>query len=87
MDGSRLHLARSVLPEILEPLRRQLGVAYCVHDVLVPEVMLERSRVTSIVGELVAAGMAKHVRMYWEMKLGTDRQSGKQLSKPRRRQT
>ena len=78
-------LRRSVLPEVLEPFRRQLGVAYCMHDVLVPEVVLESPRVTPIVGQLVATGMAKHVWMHWELKLGSDRQTRKQLSKPRRR--
>ena len=76
---------RLVLPEVLEPLRRQLGVAYGVHDILVPEVMLEGSRVTPIVGELVAARVPEHMWMYWELKLGSDCQTRKQLSKARRR--
>jgi hypothetical protein len=36
---------RSVIPEILEPLRRELGVADGVHDVLVAEIVLQGARV------------------------------------------
>ena len=38
-------------------------------NVLVPEIVLERPRVLTIVGELKPAGMAQHVRMDWERHL------------------
>jgi hypothetical protein len=51
-------LARAlVLPKILEPLGRQLGVSNRVLDIFVPEVMLERPRVVPVVGELEPAGV------------------------------
>jgi hypothetical protein len=39
-------------------------------NVLVPEVVLERSRVVAIVGELEPTGVAKHVGMDREWHLG-----------------
>jgi hypothetical protein len=48
----------SVTPEILEPGRRQLGVAHSMLDVLVPEVGLQRAGVVTIVRELEPAGVA-----------------------------
>src|SRR5690349_11215365 len=59
-----------VLPEILEPLRGQLGVARRVLDVAMAEPLLNGSRVVPIVGELKAAGVAQHVRMDREGELG-----------------
>ncbi len=56
----------SIPPEILEPLRRKLGVSHRVLDVLVPEVVLQRASIVSLVGELVATGMAQHVGMDWK---------------------
>jgi hypothetical protein len=50
-------------PEILEPVRAQLGVTHRVLDVLVAEVVLQRAGIVSVVGKLEAAGMAKHVWM------------------------
>lgn len=38
-------------------------------DVLVPEVVLDRSGVVAIIGELVAAGVSEHVRMDRESQL------------------
>jgi hypothetical protein len=32
----------------------------------VPQVMLHGSRIVPVVSEFVAAGMAKHVGMYWK---------------------
>jgi hypothetical protein len=49
--------------KILEPLRTQLGVAHRVRDIPVPEVLLDRARVVTLVRELVAGGVAQHVRM------------------------
>ena len=61
---------QSVLPEASEPVWRQLGVAHGVLDVLVAEVMLQRSRIDTLVCQLEAAGMAQHVRMYAKPHLG-----------------
>src|SRR6476619_6147749 len=66
---------RSVLPEALETIRRQLRVAHGVHDVLVAEVMLEGPRIPPVIGEFVSAGMPEHVRMDRELELGSDCQT------------
>ena len=60
---------RSVLPEILEPIRRHLGVSNRVHDIFVAHVMLERPGIMPIVGKLIAGGMPKHVGVDREWKL------------------
>jgi hypothetical protein len=59
----------SILPEILEPIRRHLGVSNRVHDIFVPHVVLEGSGVVPVVGELIAGGVPEHVRMdrEWEL--------------------
>jgi len=44
-------------PEILEAIDCQLGVADGVLDILVTQVVLQRSRVVAIVGQPVAAGV------------------------------
>jgi hypothetical protein len=59
----------SILPKRFEALWRQLGVADRALNVFVPEIVLNRSRVLSIVRELVPAGMSKHVEMHWKWKL------------------
>ena len=59
----------SVLPEILEPVRRHLRVSNRVHDIFVTHVVLERPGIMPIVGELVAGGMPEHVRVNWEWEL------------------
>ena len=60
----------SVPPKVLEPVRRHFGVPDRVLNVLVPEVVLERSRVVAIVGEFEPTGMAKHVWVDREWHLG-----------------
>src|SRR5262245_57500536 len=57
-------------PEVLEPIRRQLGVAHGVLDVLVPQPSLQCPRVVAGVGQSIAAAVAPHVRMYPELHLG-----------------
>jgi hypothetical protein len=52
-----------ILPEVLEPFRRELGVSDGVLNVLVPQIVLKRPRVLTIIGELKPAGVAQHVRM------------------------
>jgi hypothetical protein len=61
-DGGMFPLA----PEVLEPIRRQLGVAHRVLDVLVAETVLQGSGIVPVVGELIAARMPQHVRMQLE---------------------
>ena len=53
--------ARSALPEIVEPGRRQLGVPHRVLDRPVPKPILNSAGVVAVVGELEAAGMPEHV--------------------------
>jgi hypothetical protein len=62
-------MLRSVSPEVLEPIRRQFGVADGVHDVLVPEIMLEGPCIPSVISQLVTAGIPKHGRMHRELNL------------------
>src|SRR3954451_12693559 len=59
-----------VLPEILEPLRGQLGVPCGVLDVAMAQPLLNGAGVAPIVGELKAAGVAQHVRVDREGELG-----------------
>ena len=58
-----------VLPEILEPLRGQLGVPCRVLDVAMAQPFLNGSCVVPIVGQLKAASVAQHVRVHGEGKL------------------
>jgi hypothetical protein len=48
-------------PKILESVGRHFGVSDGVLDVLVPEVVLQGSRIVTIIGELEPTGMAQHV--------------------------
>src|SRR5664280_2961578 len=50
-----------ITPEILETCGRKLGIAHCVLDVLVPEIILDRSCVVTIACQLEAGCMAQHV--------------------------
>ncbi len=69
-----------VLPEVLEPVGAQLRVPDRVLDVLVAHVMLNGSSVLSIVGELVARRVAKHMRMNKETNPGILASSSEHLS-------
>src|SRR5262245_27163164 len=60
----------SVLPKVLEAIRRHFGVPDRVLDVLVPEVVLQGPRVVAIIGQLEPTGMAKHMRVDREWHLG-----------------
>ena len=51
-------LADDLAPEVLEPIRRQLGIAHGVLNVLVPEICLEGASIVAFVGQGEAAGMA-----------------------------
>ena len=59
-------------PKVLEPRRRQLGVAHRVLDIFVSEVGLERSRIVAPVRQGVAAGVAQHVRVNLKAELCLD---------------
>jgi hypothetical protein len=53
----------SILPEVLKPIRRQLGVSHRVLDVLVPEIVLQRAGIDALVRQLETAGVSEHVWM------------------------
>ena len=59
-----------IAPEIFEPICRQFGVAGGMLNVAVPQIMLDRPRVLAVVGQLVAGGVAQHVRMDGELDAG-----------------
>ena len=72
--GARAGAGRDLPPEVFEPIRGQLGVAYRVLDVLVPEVGLQSARIVPGIGQRIAAAMAQHVRMdrKWHLRPGPD---------------
>jgi hypothetical protein len=57
-------------PEILEPGRRQFGVADGMLDVPVAEIGLQRPRVVALIGERIPAGVPQHMRMRLVGELG-----------------
>src|SRR6516165_2392485 len=52
-----------VRPEVLEPMRRQLGVAHRVLDVLVTEVRLQRLGVVASIGQGITTLSCPHTSM------------------------
>jgi hypothetical protein len=60
----------SVAPKILEPHRRQFGIAHCMLDVSVAEVSLQCPGVVPPVCKCVTAGVSEHMRMGLQAKLG-----------------
>ena len=72
----------SILPEILEPRRRQLGVAHRVLDVLVPKVGLKRTRIVPLGGKREATGMAQHVRVRLETEVRLSSRTPHHARKP-----
>jgi len=74
----------SALPEILEPRRRQLGIAHRMLDVPMPQVSLESSGIMPFVGQREPAGVPQHVRMSLEAQLGLDPGTFHKLGKPAR---
>src|SRR5262245_41098299 len=60
----------SVPPKVLGPVGRQFGIPDRVLNVLMPKVVLQGPRVVAIVGELEATGVAKHVWVDREWRLG-----------------
>jgi hypothetical protein len=65
-----IYADHSIFPKVSESLGRKLSISDSVLDILVPEIVLPRPRILSIVGELESACMAEHVRMYAEWHLG-----------------
>jgi hypothetical protein len=57
------YIQDSVLPKILEPIRRHFSISHGVLNVSVAHVVLEGSSVMSVIGELVARGVPEHVGM------------------------
>lgn len=55
--------ATSILPKAVKSGWRQLGVAHCVLDVLVPEIVLNGARIVSRVRKFEADPVAQHVRV------------------------
>src|SRR5580704_6327591 len=53
--------ASLVPPKVLEPIWRHFSISHCVLDISVAHVVLEGSSVMSVIGELVAGGVPKHV--------------------------
>jgi hypothetical protein len=51
----------SVLPKPFEPIRSQRRVAHRRGDGAVAQIMLDRSDVLAVIGQLVAAAMTEHV--------------------------
>jgi hypothetical protein len=51
-------------PEVTEAVEGKLGVANGVLNILVPEIVLQRSGVVAIIGELEAASVPQHVGMH-----------------------
>ena len=53
-----------------EPVGGKLGISHRVLDALVPEVVLQRARVVTVVCQFETAGMAEHVRVHAKRHLG-----------------
>src|SRR6476660_9305107 len=76
----------SAPPQVLEPPRRQLGVAHGGLDAAVTQVSLQRAGIRSLVCQLVAAGVSQHVRMNLEGYLGFNASPFDQLRQARNRE-
>src|SRR5262249_56802263 len=84
--GSRRHLdERFSAPEVLKPIRSQLGVTHCVLDVLVAEPCLQRPRIVPGIGQGVATGVPQHMREDGEGHMPTQRRSARLWLRPARR--
>ena len=60
----------SIAPEVLKSRWRKFGVADGVLNVAVAKIILDRSCIVPITRQLIAGGMAQHVRMDLERKSG-----------------
>ncbi len=72
---------RSVLPETAESICCKLGVAACMLDVPVAEVVLHCPRIVPIVRQFEAATMAKHMGVHRKWQSGLPAGSSDQLSR------
>lgn len=70
-----------IVPEFLESIATEVGIADGVLDVLVPEVVLDRTGVLTVVGQLEAGGMPEHVGMDREVETGHFPGTGHDLPK------
>ena len=66
-EGSDGKLSRLVFPEVAESRGCEFSVANRVLNVLVAEILLNRSCIVAVVGELVAGRVTKHVWMNWKI--------------------
>ena len=70
---ARLNRIRSSSsPEVFEPCRTQLSIPNRVLNVLMAQVRLQCPRVAPPICQRVTAGVAEHVRVNAELKLGLD---------------
>ena len=56
-------------PEVLEPIRRKLGIAHSVLDIAMPQVGLQGSGIVALIRQGEAASMPQHMRMGFEAEL------------------
>lgn len=59
----------SVFPEIIEPIRIELGVFDSVLNVFVAQVVLDSACILPLVCKLATAGMPEHVGMHREFQI------------------
>jgi hypothetical protein len=74
----------SILPEFLEAVGGEIGVAHGVLDIAMAQGVLDGAGVLAVVGELVAAGVPEHVRMDGEGERGEFAGALKHLTKAHR---
>jgi len=63
VKGCARWVRRSVSPKALEPIRCERRVSGCVLNVSMSQVGLQRASIMAVIGELVAARVAQHMRM------------------------
>ena len=68
--------ASVVVPKVLEPRWRKLGVSHRVLNVPVPQIGLERARIDAAIGELKPAGMAQLMWVHRRLEAGSDAKPG-----------
>jgi hypothetical protein len=56
-------LRKLVLPKFLKTTGCKLGIAHCVLNILVSQIVLNGSRIVPLIHQLVSTGMSKHVRV------------------------
>ena len=81
-----MRVSASVFPKVIKPLAGKLCVAHRVLNVLVTEIMLDRARVVTLVGQLVTGGMTKHVGTHREFEASLSARARDHLAYGRVRQ-